>query len=218
MDKQFAVIGLGRFGGSICREFAKMGYEVMAVDRDIERVNEYASIATQAVQANSTDEKALSALGIRNFNHVIVSIGEDIQSSILTTLLLKEAGVNKVWVKAQNDYHHKVLEKVGADRIIHPERDMALRVAQLITSEKIIDFIELSNEHSIIEVGVTVKLAGKTLTELDVRAKYGCNIVAIKKDNDILVSPIANVVLKPGDVLVVIGQNKDLNRFENEGV
>ncbi|SFE18874.1 trk system potassium uptake protein TrkA [Bacillus sp. OV194] len=218
MDKQFAVIGLGRFGGSICREFAKMGYEVMAVDRDIERVNEYASIATQAVQANSTDEKALSALGIRNFNHVIVSIGEDIQSSILTTLLLKEAGVNKVWVKAQNDYHHKVLEKVGADRIIHPERDMALRVAQLITSEKIIDFIELSNEHSIIEVGVTDKLAGKTLTELDVRAKYGCNIVAIKKNNDILVSPIANVVLKPGDVLVVIGQNKDLNRFENEGV
>ncbi|UZJ78119.1 potassium channel family protein [Fictibacillus sp. KU28468] len=218
MDKQFAVIGLGRFGGSICREFAKMGYEVMAVDRDIERVNEYASIATQAVQANSTDEKALSALGIRNFNHVIVSIGEDIQSSILTTLLLKEAGVKRVWVKAQNDYHHKVLEKVGADRIIHPERDMALRVAQLITSEKIIDFIELSNEHSIIEVGVTDKLAGKTLTELDVRAKYGCNIVAIKKDNDILVSPIANVVLKPGDVLVVIGQNKDLNRFENEGV
>ncbi|MDN4075666.1 MULTISPECIES: potassium channel family protein [Fictibacillus] len=218
MDKQFAVIGLGRFGGSICREFAKMGYEVMAVDRDIERVNEFASIATQAVQANSTDEKALNALGIRNFNHVIVSIGEDIQSSILTTLLLKEAGVKKVWVKAQNDYHHKVLEKLGADRIIHPERDMALRVAQLITSEKIIDFIELSNEHSIIEVGVTDKLAGKTLTELNVRAKYGCNIVAIKKDSDILVSPIANVVLKSGDVLVVIGQNKDLNRFENEGV
>lgn len=218
MDKQFAVIGLGRFGGSICREFAKMGYEVMAIDRDMERVNEFASIATQAVQANSTDEKALNALGIRNFNHVIVSIGEDIQSSILTTLLLKEAGVNKVWVKAQNDYHHKVLEKLGADRIIHPERDMALRVAQLITSDKIIDFIELSNEHSIIEVGVTDKLSGKTLTELDVRAKYGCNIVAIKKDDEILVSPIANVVLKPGDVLVVIGQNKDLNRFENEGV
>ncbi|EIT85786.1 hypothetical protein A374_08124 [Fictibacillus macauensis ZFHKF-1] len=218
MDKQFAVIGLGRFGGSICKEFAKMGYEVMAIDRDLERVNEYANIATQAVQANSTDEKALVALGIRNFDHVIVSIGEDIQSSILTTLLLKEAGVAKVWVKAQNDYHHKVLEKLGADRIIHPERDMALRVAQLITSDKIIDFIELSNEHSIIEVGVTTKLAGQTLTELDVRAKYGCNIVAIKQDNDILVSPIADVVLKPGDVLVVIGQNKDLARFQHEGV
>ncbi|SDN38719.1 trk system potassium uptake protein TrkA [Fictibacillus solisalsi] len=218
MDKQFAVIGLGRFGGSICREFAKMGHEVMAVDKDIERVNEFANIATQAVQANSTDEKALKALGIRNFNHVIVSIGEDIQSSIMTTLLLKEAGVKKVWVKATNDYHHKVLDKLGADRIIHPERDMALRVAQLITSEKIIDFIELSHEHSIIEVGVTDKLAGKTLTELDIRAKYGCNIVAIKKGDDILVSPIANVVLRQGDVLVVIGQNRDLNTFENEGV
>jgi trk system potassium uptake protein len=218
MKKQFAVIGLGRFGGSICREFAAMGYDVLAIDKDMERVNEFATIATQAVQANSTDEKVMQSLGIRNFNQVIVSIGEDIQASILTTLLLKEAGVNKVWVKAQNDYHHKVLEKLGADRIIHPERDMALRVAQLISSEKIIDFIELSHEHSIVEIGVTDKLVNRTLTELDVRARFGCNIVAIKRGDDILVSPIADVSLKYGDVLVVIGRNEDLNRFEDEGV
>ncbi|MDR7071241.1 potassium channel family protein [Fictibacillus barbaricus] len=216
--KQFAVIGLGRFGGSITREFAEMGYDVLAIDKDMEKVNEYATIATQAVQANSTDEKVMQSLGIRNFNHVIVSIGEDIQSSILTTLLLKEAGVNKVWVKAQNDYHHKVLEKLGADRIIHPERDMALRVAQLISSEKIIDFIELSHEHSIVEIGVTDKIVSKTLTDLDVRARFGCNIVAIKRGDDILVSPIADVELNYGDVLVVIGRNEDINRFEDEGV
>jgi trk system potassium uptake protein TrkA len=216
--KQFAVIGLGRFGGSITREFAEMGYDVLAIDKDMEKVNEYATIATQAVQANSTDEKVMQSLGIRNFNHVIVSIGEDIQSSILTTLLLKEAGVNKVWVKAQNDYHHKVLEKLGADRIIHPERDMALRVAQLISSEKIIDFIELSQEHSIVEIGVTDKIVRKTLTDLDVRARFGCNIVAIKRGDDILVSPIADVELNYGDVLVVIGRNEDINRFEDEGV
>ncbi|MGC4377948.1 TrkA family potassium uptake protein [Fictibacillus sp. Mic-4] len=218
MDKQFAVIGLGRFGGSICREFSNMGYEVLAIDRDIERVNEFSNIVTQAVQANSTDEKALQALGIRNFNHVIVSIGDDIQSSILTTLLLKEMGVKKVWVKAQDDYHHKVLEKLGADRIIHPERDMAQRVAQLITSDKIIDFIELSNEYSIIEIPVSDKLIGKTLTELDVRARFGCNIVAIKRKEEIFVSSIANVKLQNGDILVVIGRNEDLNRFEAEGV
>ncbi|MBY6037892.1 TrkA family potassium uptake protein [Fictibacillus nanhaiensis] len=218
MKKQFAVIGLGRFGGSICREFAKMGYDVLAIDKDMEKVNEFATSATQAVQANSTDEKVMKSLGIRNFNHVIVSIGEDIQASILTTLLLKEAGVGKVWVKAQNDYHHKVLEKLGADRIIHPERDMALRVAQLISSEKIIDFIELSQEHSIVEIGVTDKLVNQTLTDLDVRARFGCNIVAIKRGDDILVSPIADVELAYGDVLVVIGRNEDLNRFEDEGV
>lgn len=218
VKKQFAVIGLGRFGGSICREFATMGYDVLAIDKDMERVNEFATIATQAVQANSTDEKVMKSLGIRNFNQVIVSIGEDIQSSILTTLLLKEAGVNKVWVKAQNDYHHKVLEKLGADRIIHPERDMALRVAQLISSEKIIDFIELSQEHSIVEIGVTDKLVNQTLTDLDVRARFGCNIVAIKRGDDIFVSPIADVSLQYGDVLVVIGRNEDLNRFEDEGV
>jgi trk system potassium uptake protein len=218
MKKQFAVIGLGRFGGSICREFAKMGYDVLAIDNDMEKVNEFATVATQAVQANATDEKVMKSLGIRNFNHVIVSIGEDIQSSILTTLLLKESGVNKVWVKAQNDYHHKVLEKLGADRIIHPERDMALRVAQLISSEKIIDFIELSHEHSIVEIGVTDKIVNKTLTEIDVRARFGCNIVAIKRGDDILVSPIADVSLQYGDVLVVIGRNEDLNRFEDEGV
>jgi trk system potassium uptake protein TrkA len=218
MNKQYAVIGLGRFGGSIVREFSQMGHDVLAIDRDMEKVNEFANIATQAVQANSTDEKVLYSLGIRNFNHVIVSIGEDIQSSILTTLLLKEAGVKKVWVKAQNDYHHKVLEKLGADRIIHPERDMALRVAQLITSEKIIDFIELSHEHSIVEVEVTDKIIGRTLTELDVRARFGCNIVAIKRGDDIHVSPIADVTLQRSDILVVIGRNEDLNRFEEEGV
>ncbi|MFC0189742.1 potassium channel family protein [Fictibacillus aquaticus] len=218
MNKQYAVIGLGRFGGSIVREFSQMGHDVLAIDRDMEKVNEFANIATQAVQANSTDEKVLQSLGIRNFNHVIVSIGEDIQSSILTTLLLKESGVKKVWVKAQNDYHHKVLEKLGADRIIHPERDMALRVAQLITSEKIIDFIELSHEHSIVEVEVTDKVIGRTLTELDVRARFGCNIVAIKRGDDIHVSPIADVTLQRNDILVVIGRNEDLNRFEEEGV
>ncbi|WP_141603670.1 potassium channel family protein [Terrilactibacillus laevilacticus] len=218
MNKQYAVIGLGRFGGSICLEFQKMGCEVLAIDKDMNRVNEFADIVTQTVQADSTDEKALQSLGIRNFDHVIVGIGEDIQASILTTLLLKEEGVNSVWVKAQNDYHAKVLSKVGADRIIHPERDMGTRVAHLISSNKIIDYIGLSNDHSIIEIEVTDKLINRTILDIDVRANYGCNVIAIKRGNDFKVADIAHFILQKGDRLVLIGLNKNLTQFEKQGV
>lgn len=216
MSKQFAVIGLGRFGGSIVKEFSKMGYDVLAIDKDRERVNEYSDIA-QTVQGDSTDENTLKSLGIRNFDFVIVAIGENLQASILTTLLLKEMGIT-VWVKAQNDYHHKVLEKLGADRLIHPERDMAIRIAHLVNSKKIIDYIELSEKHSIIEVEISENLNGKTITELDLRANYGCNVVAIKRGDDIKVATIANLSLQSGDILVIIGRNEDLNRFEEEGI
>ncbi|MDX1771575.1 MAG: TrkA family potassium uptake protein, partial [Planococcaceae bacterium] len=118
MKKEFVVIGLGRFGGSIVRELIEQGADVMAIDKFSDRVDEFASIATQAIVADTTDESVLKSLGIRNFEHVIVAIGEDIQSSILTTLMLKEIGVNKITVKAQNDYHEKVLRKIGADQVV----------------------------------------------------------------------------------------------------
>ena len=217
-NKQFAVIGLGRFGGSLCKEFAELNMEVLAIDKDADKVNEYMNIATQAVQAVTTDEKVLLDFGLRNFDYVIVAIGEDIQASILTTLLLKEIGVKNVWVKAQNSYHQKVLEKIGADRIIHPEQDMARRVAHHIVSEKIIDFIELSDEYSIVEIVATDKLHNQSLLNLNTRAKYGVTIVAIKNGRHIKVSPSADEKIHKGDVLVVIGHNNDITRFEKEGV
>lgn len=216
MKKQFAVIGLGRFGGSICRALSEQGIEVLAIDVDEEKVNEFSAIATHAVIADTTDESVLKSLGIRNFDHVIVAIGDNIQASILTTLILKELGVNHITVKAQNDYHEKVLRKIGADRIVHPERDMGIRIAHHITSNSVLDYLELSDEHSIVEVIASKKLDGKSLIDLDVRAKYGVNIVAIKKEDDINVSPQADQVIERGDILIVIGADEDINRFEKQ--
>lgn len=216
MKKEFVVIGLGRFGGSIVRELIEQGADVMAIDKDHERVDEFASIATQAVVADTTDESVLKSLGVRNFEQVIVAIGENIQASILTTLMLKEIGVKKITVKAQNDYHAKVLHKIGADKVVHPERDMGIRIAHNILSNNVLDYLELSDEHSIMEIKANDKLAGYTLIELDIRAKYGINIVAIKRGDDIIVSPQADMEIERDDILIIIGSDADINRFEKK--
>ncbi|MCM3594515.1 TrkA family potassium uptake protein [Metabacillus idriensis] len=214
MKKDFAVIGLGRFGGSICRELSEEGMEVMAIDMDEDKVNEYANIASHAVVGDSTDEAVLKSLGIRNFDHVIVAIGDNIQSSILTTLMLKELGVKFITVKAQNDYHEKILRKIGADQIVHPERDMGRRIAHNLISNNVLDYLELSDEHSIVEIVVNNKLSGNTLIDLDIRAKYGINIVAIKRGKEIFVTPQADEVIQKDDILIVIGADTDIDRFE----
>ena len=177
MKKQFVVIGLGRFGGSIVEEFSTLGVDVLAIDKDEDNINKISEYATHAVQANATDEATLNSLGIRNFDHAIVSMGDDIESSILTSLLLKEMGIKQVWVKATNKYHQKVLEKIGVDRIIQPERDMAKRVAHHVVSDKIFDYIELSNNHSIVELFASKKVSNKSLTDLDLLAKYCCTLI-----------------------------------------
>ncbi|AOC90869.1 Ktr system potassium transporter KtrC [Bacillus sp. L381] len=214
MRKEFAVIGLGRFGGSICKALSEEGLEVMAMDIDEDKVNEYAKIASHAVIGDSTDESVLKNLGLRNFDHVIVAIGENIQASILTTLILKELGVNTITVKAQNDYHEKVLAKIGADHIVHPERDMAKRIAHNIISNNVLDYLELSDEHSIVEIVANSRLAGNTLLDLDIRAKYGINIVAIKREKEVIVSPLATEMIQKEDILIVIGSLTDISRFE----
>jgi trk system potassium uptake protein TrkA len=218
MHKQFAVIGLGQLGGSICRELSNMGCEVLAVDTDLDKVNDFANIVTQSVQADATDEKVLHALGIRNFDHVLVTIGRNIQASILTTLLLKEAGVKEIWAKAQNDYHEKILMKLGADKIIRPEVEIGFRIAHLATANRILDYIELSKDYSIIEIEVTERIIGKSIMELDVRANYGCNVIAIKRNRKVLVTDIGQLKLQKDDVLLIIGKSADLDRFEKEGV
>lgn len=216
MKKQFAVIGLGRFGGSICKELVKQGMEVLAIDIDEERVNEYAEIATHAVVADTTDENALKKLGIRNFEHVIVAIGDNIHASILTTLILKELGVKKITVKAQNDLHEKVLKKIGADQVVHPERDMGIRIVMNLVSNNVLDYLELSDEYSIVELIAGSNVDGKTLSELDIRAVYGVNIVAIKRGDAIIVSPKASEQLLKDDILVAIGAHNDINRLEKK--
>lgn len=214
MKREFAVIGLGRFGGSICRELSAEGMEVLAIDNDEDKINEYKNIATHAVIADSTDEATLKELGIKNIDHVIVAIGDNIQASILTTVVLTDLGIEKITVKAQNDYHEKILNKIGADQVVHPERDMGKRIAHNIISNNILDYLELSDDHSIVEVKVGKRMIGKSMIELDIRANYGCNVVAIKRDKEINVSPNADDNLRADDVLIVIGSDKDISRFE----
>lgn len=214
VKKEFVVIGLGRFGGSICRELTKLGMSVLAMDKNEDLVNEYSNIVTHAVVGDSTDETILKSLGIRNFDHVIVAIGNDIQASILTTLILKELGVKIVTSKALNDYHEKVLRKIGADQVVHPERDMGKRIAHNLVSSNVLDYLELSDKYSIVEIAVNEVIAGYAIAQLDIRAKYGINIVAIKRHHDIIVSPQATEVIQNGDILIVIGSDTDINRFE----
>lgn len=214
MKRQFAVIGMGRFGSSVARTLSEFGYEVLAIDSSEQRTQEISNIVTHVVQADSTDEEALRALGLRNFDVVIVAIGQDIQSSILTTIILKEIGVPKVVVKAQNELHGKVVKKIGADKVIFPERDMGQRVAHHLISSNIIEYIELSDDYSIIEVQAAKGLAGKNLRQLDIRAKYGCNVMAIKTGTQMNIAPNAEDLIKEKDVLVIVGKNEDLKHFE----
>ncbi|GAA0613521.1 Ktr system potassium transporter KtrC [Virgibacillus siamensis] len=214
MKRDFAVIGLGRFGGSICRELSMEGMQVLAIDNDEDKVNEYKNIASHAVIADSTDEVTLKELGIKNIDHVIVAIGDNIQASILTTVVLTDLGIKKITVKAQNDYHEKILNKIGADQVVHPERDMGKRIAHNIISSNILDYLELSDDHSIVEVKAGEKMQGKSLVDLDIRANYGCNVVAIKREKSINVSPSADDLLDSEDILIVIGADKDISRFE----
>lgn len=212
--KQFAVIGMGRFGSSIATYLSEMGYEVLAIDEDSERVQDVANVVTHAVSADSTDEEALKALGIRNFDVVVVAIGQDIQASILTTLILKDLGVPMIIVKAQTELHGKVLNKIGADKVVYPERDMGLRVAHRLISPNILEHIELSDDFSIVDMKLPSAMYDKSLKQLDIRAKYGCNVLAVKRSDEMNISFPADEPLREGDVLVIVGRNEHLTKLE----
>jgi len=213
--RQFIVIGLGRFGTSVAETLYSLGNDVLAVDSDEEVVQEISDTVTHAVQVDANDENSLRALGIRNFDCAVISIGSNIQASILATLLVKELGVKYVIAKATTALHAKVLYKIGADRVVFPERDMGVRVAHNLVSSNILDYIELSPDYSIAEVVSPEEWHNKTLGELNIRAQYGINVMAIKRDNDIDVSPAADNIVEPGDIIVAIGNIEELNKLEN---
>ena len=212
--KQFVVIGLGRFGASIASTLYGLGNDVLGIDIDEEIIQYMADQITHAVQADATDEGALKALGVRNFDVAIVSIGQDIQASILVTLILKELGLKYVVAKAQNELHGKVLYKIGADRVVFPERDMGVRVAHNLVSTSVLDYIELSPDFSIVEIEPIPEWHDKTLGQLDIREKYGLNIMAIKRNEDVIISPKAKDYIFKGDILFDVGENKDIEKLE----
>ncbi|MDO7907040.1 TrkA family potassium uptake protein [Paenibacillus sp. JX-17] len=216
--QQFAVIGLGRFGSSLALELMELGYEVLGIDRDEDVVHEMSELLTHAVIADATDEETLRSLGIRNFDCGIVAIGDDIQMSILATILLKELGVNQVVAKAISTLHGRALTKLGVDRVIYPERDMGVRVAHQLVTPNLLDYIELSKDYSIVELTVPGCLNGKTLSEVNSRARYGCSIVAVHKPEGIIIAPTAMDQLRQGDIMVVIGSNENITQFEQQVV
>ena len=214
--KQFVVFGLGRFGRSLATTLAEAGYEVMAVDQSEEKVQDISTVVTQAVQADATDLETLKALGVRNFDVGIVAMGKDIQSSIMTTLLLKELGIPYVVAKASTLSHKKVLEKLGADRIVSPEYDMGKRLAHNLIAGNIIDYIQLSQDYSIMEIAILPQWENQSIKEINVRARYGINIIAVERENSIHVTPGPDYILKESDLLVIVGDNKSIQELEEK--
>lgn len=212
--KQFVIFGLGRFGISLATTLAEAGYEVMVVDKSEESIQEIAPLVTHAVQADASDMDTLKSLGIRNFDVAIVAIGKDIQASIMTTLLLKELGIPYVVAKASSEIHERVLRKIGADRIILPEQEMGIRIANNLISGNILDHIQLSSEYSIVEMGILPEWRGKSIIDVDPRGTYGINIIAVQRGGAIDISPSPNYILETEDTLVVVGSNKQLQLLE----
>lgn len=213
-NKQFVIIGLGRFGSSIAKTLYSLGNDVLAIDKDEDIVQEIADSVTHAVQLDATDENALRSLGIRNFDVAVVTIGDNIQSSIMATLLVKELGVKYIIAKGHSDLHAKVLYKIGANRVVLPEKDMGVRVAHNLVSANILDYIELSEDYSVMEIQVLEEWAGSTLKELKLRSKYGINVMAIKRGDEVNLSPAADDIIEENDIIVAIGSAEDLSRLE----
>jgi trk system potassium uptake protein TrkA len=212
---EYAVIGMGRFGRSVATTLAQLGHHVMAIDKDEETLRQVADEVTHAVQLDTTDEEALRSVGISNFDAVVVAIGDFIQESILTTLLLKELGCKKIIAKAVDDLQAKVLERVGADLIVRPEREMGARIAHQLASPGVLDVMEVSPTFSIEELSVPDRLSGRSLKDLDLRARYGVSVLLIRRDGQLLISPDGETLLRTGDVLVVVGENRQLSRLES---
>ncbi len=210
-SKQFAVLGLGRFGQSVVRTLYDKGYDVLAIDSDIDLVNEMSHFSTLVMQADVRDENVIKNLGLNNYDVVIVAIGSDLETAVMATLLAKENGAKNVIVKAKNTSQKTVLLKVGADKVILPEKEMAEKLAINLITTNIIDFINLSDKFGIAEIEPLQKWIGSTLIKSNIRAEYNINVVAIKRNEMVLVTPKPSEVILEGDKLVVIGENDDIS-------
>ena len=212
--KSYVVIGLGRFGSQVARELCRQGCEVLAMDISSELVSQVANDVTHAVVGDGQDKEVLRALGAREFDCGIIAIGDDLAASVLVTMNLKELGVPQVICKAHDETHRRVLEKLGADRVVIPEQEQAARLARSLSSHNVLDYIELSEEYGIIETPSPATWKGKSLRELNVRAKLGVNILAIRRGGRINVSPGADFTFEENDILVVLGDSAALKKVQ----
>lgn len=212
-EKQFAVLGLGRFGEALAITLSELGCNVVVVDHDEEKIQNIANSVTYAVQADVSDINALRSIGLKNVDAVIVSITSDINSSIMGIVNAQELGVNEIYGKANNAQHEKVLLKLGVKKVFSPERDMGERVAHNLFSGDFIDILELDTDHSIVEVDILHDWVGKTLNDLDLRSAYGINVIAIRSKDILNATPHADDIIKTNDIMVVMGENRSINEI-----
>jgi trk system potassium uptake protein TrkA len=218
--RSFAVIGLGRFGSAVATTLAELGQDVIGIDSDEERVRRLSDVISYAVELDATDEKALRAAGIQDVEVAIISIGENIESSVLIVMTAKELGIKTVIAKATTPLHGRILEKLGVTRIIFPEREMAIRIAHSLVVPNVLDYIELSRDFSIIELPAPPEFVGRSLKQLELRPRYGLTLIAIKRksgtgDGEITnVAPAADDVILAGDVLALLGGNDRLAQLD----
>ena len=205
MKKQFAILGCGRFGSAMARELCELGNEVLVVDKDEDRINDIADEVTHALILDITDDEAVSELGLGNFDVVAVTMSNDLRSAVMAVVLAKEAGCKRVIAKASDALGAKILMKVGADQVVFPERDMAKRMAHRLAAKNILDFVELSDTYEFTDMVVPERWVGKDLRKLDLRARYGVNVVAVAAENGELdISPRPDLPLERGDRLILI--------------
>ena len=212
--KSYLVIGMGRFGTEVARQLYALGCEVLAVDTRSDLVQQIANDVTHAAVADARDKDVLKALGAKEFDCAIVAIGDSLADSVLATMNVKELGVGHVVCKAHDETHRQVLVKLGADQVVIPEKENAGRLARSLSSHNVLDYIELSEEYGIIETPAPKSWIGKSLKELNVRAKLGVNILAFKQGDQINVSPAADYLITAGDIMVILGDNDALRKVQ----
>ncbi len=212
--KSFIVIGLGRFGTAVAEELHALGHEVLAIDREESCAQHVAETVTHTIIADAKDETVLQSIGVRNFDGAIVCM-TDIEDSMMVSLMLKDMGAKYIIAKSQSKQHSRMLELIGVDRVIFPEQDMGVRLAQTISSRRALDFIELSPDYAIVELPLPNIWQNKTLTEIGARKQFGINVLAVRRgENEIYVSPRAEFLLKNKDVLILVGENQNIRKLE----
>lgn len=212
--KSYVVVGLGRFGSETARQLYRCGCEVLAIDLKGDLVQQVSNEVTHAVVGDSRDKEVLRALGVGEFDCAVIAIGDDLASSVLATMNMKELGVPYLVCKAYDDVHRRVLQKLGADRVVIPEQENAARLAKSLSSPNLLDYIELSEDYSIVELPAPKAWFGKNLKELNVRAQLGVNILAVRRDGKMDVSPAAEFAFADGDIVVALGDTKALDSLQ----
>ena len=216
MKQQIGVVGLGKFGRSCAIRLAQLGFEVLAIDDKQENVDSVKDDVAVAVVADSTDPDELKAVGITNCDTVVLTIGAEIERSVLTAAVLKEVGIKHLVARSSSDLHGRLLMRIGADDVVFPEHDMAIRLANRLSLSSLYDFLESSPDYDILEVPIPRTAAGKTLRDLDYRARFEINVVGIRRGDEILVTLHSDDVLQPGDRLIILGSVANLHRFANQ--